>query len=56
MIHSVIGLIEKRNYKNVLMHEHIGCISNDLVNSFGKEWVDKDKLIDFAANILSEVA
>ena len=34
------------------MHEHIGCISNDLVRVFGKKWLDKEKLADFAVEIL----
>ena len=38
------------------MHEHIGCISNDLLYVFGKKWIDKEKLIDYAAKILKGIS
>lgn len=55
MIQTVRGLKEKRSLGNVLMHEHIGCISNDLLQTFGKEWIDKENLISFASDILKRL-
>ena len=52
MIYTVTGIKEKTDYGKVLMHEHIGCISNDMIQAFGKEWLDKKKLADFAVDIL----
>ncbi len=41
MIHTVTGPVEPSNYENVLIHEHIGCISNDLMHVMGEKWLNK---------------
>ena len=55
MIYTVNGPVETSNFGNILMHEHIGCISNDLMHTFNKKWLDKEKLTDFAADILEKL-
>lgn len=55
MIYTVNGPVEASNFGNILMHEHIGCISNDLIHTFSKKWLDKEKLADFAADILEKL-
>lgn len=55
MIHAVTGPVEPSNYENVLIHEHIGCISNDLMHIFGEKWLDKGKLADFAVDIFKNL-
>jgi len=55
MIQTVIGTVEASDLGNVLFHEHIGCISNDLMHIFGEKWLDKEVLADFAVDILKEL-
>ena len=55
MINTATGQIEKQHLGTVLMHEHIRCASNDLLHTFGKKWLDEDRLADFAAEILKGV-
>ena len=55
MIYTVNGAVFKKDFGNILVHEHIGCMSNDLLHIFGKNWLDKDKLADFAADILKSI-
>ena len=52
MIYTATGTINATNCGNVLMHEHIGCISNDMLHIFKQKWLDKAKLADFAVEIL----
>lgn len=51
MINTVLGKINAKDLGNILMHEHIGCISNDMMYVFKEKWLDKKKLSDFAAEI-----
>ena len=55
MIHTVTGLIPPSDFGNILMHEHIGCMSNDLIHMFGENWLNKERLADFAVNILKNL-
>lgn len=56
MIWTTDGGVAKQDFGRVLIHEHIGCISNDMLHIFGKDWLDKDKLIGFASEILKGIA
>lgn len=51
MIHTVTGPVEPSNYENILIHEHIGCVSNDLMHVMGEKWLNKKMLADFAVDI-----
>ncbi len=37
------------------MHEHIQCVSNDMLKAFGNRWLDEKKLENYAVSILSEL-
>lgn len=52
MIETVTGALREEILGKVLMHEHIGCISNDMLHTFGKEWLDNDYLIRYSVQIL----
>lgn len=56
MIYTVNGAVFGKTFGNVLIHEHIGCMSNDLLHIFGKNWLDKNKLADFTSEILKNIA
>ena len=55
VINTVSGLIEATDFGNVLMHEHIGCISNDLMHIFKNKWLNKQKLADYASEVLKNI-
>lgn len=55
MIETVTGALRGKISGKILMHEHICCISNDMLHTFGKRWLDKDVLIEHAAEILKEL-
>ncbi len=47
--------MERNTLGNVLMHEHIQCVSNDLKHTFGGEWLNEATLCECAVNVLKEV-
>ncbi len=53
MIKTVTGNICREDVKNVLMHEHIQVVSNDLIKVFGNRWQDREAVCESAVNILS---
>ena len=55
MIYTAKGALNASECGNVLMHEHIGCIANDLLNIFKGKWLDKKELAEFAAKILKNL-
>ncbi len=52
MIRTVNGDILPERGCNMLIHEHIMCVSNDMLAAFGKKWLDKDKHCSYSAEIL----
>ncbi len=52
MIRTVLGDIEKRAVGNVLMHEHIQCVSNDMLYAFGDDWIREKDIEDYSVKIL----
>ncbi len=55
MIRTVTGDIEKESVENALMHEHIQCVSNDMLHTFGKDWLDDAELENYSVDILGEI-
>lgn len=55
MIKTVTGNINTTDVKNVLVHEHIQCVSNDMLHIFGDEWIDNNVLAEYASNILKSI-
>lgn len=55
MIYTVKGTLNVSECGNVLMHEHIGCIANDLLDIFKDKWLDKKELVEFAVKILKNL-
>lgn len=55
MIQTVSGAISENSNLKVLMHEHIACVSNDMLHAFGKRWLDEKALIDYSVKILVSV-
>ncbi|MBR3966836.1 MAG: phosphotriesterase [Clostridia bacterium] len=55
MIRTVNGDIFPEKKCNMLIHEHIMCVSNDMLAAFGRKWLDKDKLCSYSAEILRSV-
>ena len=55
MINTVSKSVTTTDFGNVLIHEHIGCISNDLTHIFKDKWLNKQELTDFAAEILIKI-
>ncbi len=54
MIRTVLGDIDNQK-GNVLMHEHIQCVSNDMLAAFGKRWLDEEILEGYAVSILKQL-
>ncbi len=54
MIRTVLGDIENPN-GNILMHEHIQNVSNDMLMAFGKKWLDEERMEQYAVNVLSKM-
>lgn len=52
MLQTVNGKINKIEAGNTLIHEHISCVSNHFLHAFGKEWLNRDSLVDYAAEVL----
>ena len=52
MIQTVNGSIEKSSLGKTLIHEHISCASNDYIKAFGKKWLDREQLVDYASDVL----
>ncbi len=55
MIRTVLGDIERENTQNVLMHEHIQCVSSDLNYSYSKNWCDEAELENRSTEILANL-
>ena len=55
MIRTVTGNICTSDIKNAFIHEHIQCVSNDMLHIFGNEWVDNNVLAEYAGKILREI-
>lgn len=53
MIYTVTGAMPARHFGRILMHEHVCCASNDLLHTFGKQWLDKERLAAYAGRILA---
>ncbi len=53
MIQTVKGKIDKNFCGKALCHEHISCTNNDYMKAFGKAWLSKEELSDYAAKVLS---
>jgi|BioPla2DNA2_1021312.scaffolds.fasta_scaffold409631_1 predicted metal-dependent phosphotriesterase family hydrolase len=49
MIETVTGQINKNFTGNILMHEYIRTVSNDMLHTFGKRCLDEETLEDYAA-------
>ncbi len=52
MIKTVLGEIDKSISGNILIHEHIRCVSNDMLAAFGEKWLNSEKLENYAVKIL----
>ena len=52
MIQTVTGPVCDSTYTKILMHEHIRCASNDMLQTFGNEWLDNNFLIEYSSKIL----
>ncbi len=52
MIRTVLGDINPQENKNILMHEHIQCLSNDMKVAFSDKWLDEEKLENYAVEVL----
>ncbi len=52
MIQTVNGKIGKTDFGKALIHEHISCASNDFIKAFGRKWLDRDFLAQYAADVL----
>lgn len=55
MIETVTGVLRQKVSGNILMHEHIACVSNDMIHTFGEKWIDKDLLIEYASKVLQDL-
>ena len=53
MIQTVTGTLSKNFDGNVLMHEHIRCVSNDMLKAFGNKWLDGEALIERSLKIFT---
>ena len=51
MIQTVSGAICENSALRVLMHEHVSCVSNDMLSAFGKGWLDEKELVDHCVKI-----
>lgn len=54
MIQTVTGTSTHINGR-ILMHEHIGCISNDMLHTFGAQWLSSSTLNERATEVLLEL-
>ena len=55
MIRTVTGEVSTSDVKNVLCHEHIQCVSNDMLHIFGNDWCDTYALSEYAGKVLKEI-
>lgn len=55
MIRTATGNIGIADVKKVLVHEHIQCVSNDMLHMFGDDWIDNNVLAKYASNILKSI-
>lgn len=52
MIHTVTGDIDRASLGNVLLHEHISCVSPAFLRAFGSMWLDERQLSDISSETL----
>lgn len=55
MIRTVLGDIKKSELGNTLIHEHIQCVSNDMLMAFGDKWLDTMDLERYSVSVLGKV-
>ena len=56
MIQTVTQKISKSEISGtVLIHEHIQCVSNDMLHAFGKRWLDRSEVISRSLEILTDM-
>lgn len=55
MIQTVTGAISENFNKKVLIHEHISCVSNDMLQAFGRKWLDESELIERSVKIIASM-
>ncbi len=55
MIYTVTGAISEPGPGSVLIHDHIRCLSNDMLHTFGKSWLDEEKFVEYAAQVLRQL-
>lgn len=53
MIQTVTGSLSQNINGNILMNEHICCVSNNMLKVFGDKWLNKEELIEYSAKMLS---
>ena len=55
MIQTVTGAISENFNKKVLIHEHVSCVSNDMLHAFGRKWLDESELIERSVKIIASM-
>ena len=55
MIQTVKGALKTNFTENILIHEHICCVSNDMLHAFGDRWLKREDLINHSAKILRDM-
>lgn len=55
MIQTVKGKIDNPQSGSSLIHEHISVVSNNFLNAFGNEWLDRNYLVEYAASVLKSL-
>ena len=53
MIQTVTHCLKKEELGKSLVHEHISCVSNDMLMAFGDKWLSDEELIARALKIIS---
>ncbi len=54
MIYTVTGAVQAKNFNKACIHEHVRIVSNDMLNTFGKEWFNNKKFIPLATQVLKK--
>ena len=49
MIQTVTGPVDPQESGDILIHEHIVCVSPTFFRVFGKAWFPREKVIEVAA-------
>ena len=53
MIQTVTHSATKEEIGKTLIHEHIRCVSNDMLNAFGDRWLSENELTERAVKIIT---